>query len=443
MEQLTFAAAAGEFARTPPPLPAADRAAVVRSTFDLIGTLLAGRRSAHGRMVLEHVRDTGGQGPCTLLGTGATTAPAAAALANGTCAHADDFDDMGGYGHPSVALVPALLAAAELRERPVSGAELVEAYAVGFELGAALCRLGGYDQYERCFHSTPVFGMLAAAAATARLLGVDAAGALAIAASKASGLGRNSGTMVKPLHAGLAAAGGLEATLLARAGIVAAPDAFEARGGFCEAFFGRPVDLERIRKALGRPYTVATTISIKKYPCCGSNHSALDAVALLMHDHALDGSDVAEVIVHDMVETSPVLRYPRPVDGLEGKFSIQFTVAQRIRAGRLGLSEFEDVGEAAGMLARVRAEVVSRWDRRRAGKARGNPVTIVTHDGRSLRAAVPRTELAGGPRHPPSWETLEAKFAANAGRRAEEAIALWRGLDELDDVRRAIEAVAA
>jgi 2-methylcitrate dehydratase PrpD len=440
---MTFAAAVGEFVAAPPELPAPDRAAVTRSVFDVVGTLLAGRRSAHGAMVAEHVAETAAPGRCTVLGTAERVDPLSAALVNGTCAHADDYDDMGGYGHPSVALVPALLAAAELRDRPVSGAELIEAYAVGFELGAALCRLGGYDQYERCFHSTPVFGMLAAAAATARLLGVDAAGALCIAASRACGLGRNSGTMVKPLHAGLAAAGGLEATLLARAGISAMPDAFEARGGFCEAFFGRAIDLDRIQAGLGRPYTVATTIAIKKYPCCGSNQSALDAVDQLLREHALDAAQVEEVTVHDMGETSPVLRYPRPADGLEAKFSIEFTIAQRIRAGRLGLAEFAHVEEADGTIERVRPEVLARWDRRRAGKARGNPVTILTTDGRTLRAAVPRTELLGGPRHPLSWERLEEKFTANAARPLPAAIDLWRGLDGLDDLRPAIAAVAA
>jgi 2-methylcitrate dehydratase PrpD len=433
---MTFAAAVAAFAADPPPLPGADREAIVRSTFDVLGTLLAGRRSAHGAIVSE----LGEDGPCTLVGSRTHRDPYSAALANGTCAHADDFDDMGGYGHPSVALVPALLAAAELRERPVRGAELVEAYAVGFELGCALCKLGAYDQYERCFHSTPVFGMLAAAIATARLLGADGEAALCIAASRACGLGRNSGTMVKPLHAGLAAAGGLEATLLARDGIEARRDVFEARGGFVEAFFGKPVDLARVVASLGNPYAAASTIAIKKYPCCGSNHSALDALDQLLREHELAPAEIAEVVVHDMTETSPVLRYPRPVDGLEGKFSIQFTLAQRISAGRLGLAEFER--GAGDLLERVRPEVLSRWDRRRAGKARGNPVTITTTDGRELHAAVPRTELRGGPKHPLPWEWLEAKFTANAARELPRAIELWRGLDALDDVRPAIRELA-
>jgi 2-methylcitrate dehydratase PrpD len=437
---MTFAAQVAAFTHAPPPLPEGDREAVTRSIFDVVGTLLAGRRSEHGRMVCEHARETGEAGPCTLLGESTRLDPYSAALANGTCAHADDFDDMGGYGHPSVALVPALLAAAELRSRPVGGTELIEAYAVGFELGCALCKLGAYDQYERCFHSTPVFGMLAAAIATARLLDVDAERALCIAASRACGLGRNSGTMVKPLHAGLAAAGGLEATLLARAGIEAQPDVFEARGGFTEAFFGKPVDLGRVAAALGAPYAAVSTIAIKKYPCCGSNHSALDALDQLLTEHPLTEAEIAEVVVHDMIETSPVLRYPRPADGLEAKFSIQFTLAQRIRAGRLGPAEFDH--DAGDMLRRVRPQVLARWDRRRAGKARGNPVTVVTTDGRELHAAVARTELSGGPGHPLPWAWLEQKFTANAGRSRPEAIALWRDLDALDDVRPAIQALA-
>ncbi len=189
-------------------VPAEDRAAIETSCFDLIGALLAGRTSRHGQLVEQLVRAEGGSPECTVLGAGLSVPAVAAVLSNATAAHADDFDDMGGYGHPSAPLLPALLAAAELRGG-ASGQEIITAYAAGFEVGAALCQLGRYDQYARCFHSTPVFGSLAAACAVARLLELDperTAASLAAAATFAAGVGRNSGTMVKPLHVGQAAA---------------------------------------------------------------------------------------------------------------------------------------------------------------------------------------------------------------------------------------------
>jgi 2-methylcitrate dehydratase PrpD len=387
-----------------------------------------------------------------VLGAGLRVPGISAALSNATSAHADDFDDMGGYGHPSAPLLPALLAAAELRGG-ASGAELVTAYAVGFEVGAALCQLGHYDQYVRCFHSTPVFGTLAGVCAVARLLGLDTdrtVAALATAATFASGLGRNSGTMVKPLHAGQGAANALLAALLARDGVSGAETVFEGRGGFWENLYGTSASaLDPIVESLGNPYRSARSLFIKGFPCCGSNQSALYGVREIVAREGLTAADVAEVVVHRMNETSPVLRYPAPAYGLNGKFSIQFTVGSLLLHGRLGIDEFADANTqdpaVRDMLGRVRPESLSRWDSRNAGKSAGNPVTVVTTDGRGFDAFVRRPEMPGSPRTPLAEEALVAKFTANAARSSTDPQSLvgpWRHLDALADVREAIEVTA-
>ena len=143
-----------------------------------------------------------------------------AALANGTAAHALDYDDMCfvSLAHPSAPLVAAALAAAEAAG--ASGRALLDAYVVGFEIEARLGRAMNPRHYQRGWHCTSTLGTIGAAAAAARLLGLDATArghALAIAASEASGLKENFGTMVKPLHAGLAARNGVLAARLAQA----------------------------------------------------------------------------------------------------------------------------------------------------------------------------------------------------------------------------------
>lgn len=432
-------------------VPAADRAAIETSCFDLVGVLLAGRTSRHARMVEQLVRDDGGPPECTVLGAGLRVPATAAALSNATAAHADDFDDMGGYGHPSAPLLPALLAAAELRGG-ASGAELVTAYAVGFEVGAALCQLGHYDQYTRCFHSTPVFGTLAAACAVARLLDLDVdrtAAALAAAATFASGIGRNSGTMVKPLHAGQGASNAVLAVLLAQQGVCGAADVFEGRAGFWENLFGTPTStLDAIVDTLGSPFRAAKSLFIKEFPCCGTNQSALHGIRRLMAD-GLRADDVAEVVVHGMNETSPVLRYSRPGYGLNGKFSIQFTVGSLLTHGKLGIDEFADEymrdDAVLAALDRVRPEVLSRWDNRNAGKRAGNPLVVTTRDGRRLEVFVRRPEMPGSPVTPLAEDVLVAKFTANAARSLPEPAALvpvWRRLDTVADVRDAIGVTA-
>ena len=433
-------------------VPAQDRAAIETSCFDLIGALLAGRTSRHGQLVEQLVRAEGGSPECTVLGAGLSVPAVAAVLSNATAAHADDFDDMGGYGHPSAPLLPALLAAAELRGG-ASGPEIITAYAAGFEVGAALCQLGHYDQYARCFHSTPVFGSLAAACAVARLLELDperTAAAVAAAATFAAGVGRNSGTMVKSLHAGQAAAHAVLAVLLARDGIRGAADVFEGRGGFWENLFGTPVSaLDEIVGRFGRPFRARQSLFIKEFPCCGTNQSALHGVREIVRREGLTASDIAEVVVHGMNETSPVLRYPRPASGLNGKFSIQFTVGSLLAHGQLGVDEFADEHTRdPGVLAvtgRVRAEVLSRWDGRNAGKRAGNAVTLTAADGRCFHAFVRRGEMPGSPVNPLPEQTLVAKFTANAARSVpdpESLVKLWRHLDSAGDVRDAIERTA-
>ncbi|GAA0988403.1 MmgE/PrpD family protein [Acrocarpospora macrocephala] len=438
-----------------PEVPAADLDAIERSFLDTVGTMLAGRTSEHGRIMEAHAAREGGAGPCTIIGTGLRTGAPTAAMVNGTFGHSDDFDDMGGYGHPSVALVPAILAAAEYARRPIPGSALLLAYATGFELGVGLCQTGAYDQYDRCFHSTPVFGALAATCAAAKVLDLDetrTANALTLAASAAAGLGRSSGSMVKPLHAGHAAKAGVLAVLAARRGGAGSARAFEARGGFLEAFFGhRLVPIDRIIGELGNPYRAAKTIFLKRYPCCGSNHSALAGLAGLLEKHGLAADDIERVIVHEMAETSPVLRFPEPASGCEAKFSVHRMLGTLMVRGRVSVDDFtaEALADPAVAAAarKVRAEVLSRWDAAGADKRKGNPVTIHDHKGRIYRHFVPRKELPGGPFAPLSEVDLAAKFEGNARRSLapEQAVTAgerWRALRECPDVAELIALVS-
>lgn len=449
---MSLARGIAEFVVSTRDVPAADLDAVERSCFDTVGALLAGRTSAHGRIVDGFVRELGGPARCAVLGSGYRTDAANAAYANGTFAHSDDFDDMGGYGHPSAPLLPALLAVAEHLGSGVSGRDVLVAHCVGFEVAAGLC--GGYDQYDRCFHSTPVFGVLGTTCGVARLLGLSVdqtVAALAVAASAAAGLGRATGTMVKPLHAGQAARNAVVAGLLARRGGTGADTVFEARGGFLEAVVGhRALDVDAFVAQLGNPFRAARTLFVKRFPCCGSNHSAVSALLEVMRAHGLTGEDIDEVVVHAMTETSPVLRYPSPADGCEAKFSIRYALAAVMVRGGLGVDDFRDERWADPPVVRamdkVRAEVVSRWTGSGASKRRGNPITVRLRDGRVLEAFVPRSDLVGGPKVPLAEAELTAKFRDNAGRslpadgvaRAERA---WRSLRSTPDVGAAVATV--
>src|SRR5207244_10014372 len=211
-----------EFAAAAKP-PSEARAVAARAFLDTIGVRSAGATEPAARAV-QRVVQADGSGPCAVVGTSLRASAGNAALANGTAAHALDYDDMCfvSLAHPSAPLVAAAWAAAEIAG--ASGRALLDAYVVGFEIEGRLGRAMNPRHYRRGWHCTSTLGTIGAAAACARLLGLDQTrvpSALAIAASCASGLKENFGTMVKPLHAGLAARNAVLAAELARAGMTA------------------------------------------------------------------------------------------------------------------------------------------------------------------------------------------------------------------------------
>ncbi len=232
--------------------PAEAVARVRRAALDTLGVMLAGAGEPVARIVRRVVRAEGGIALATVVGTALKTAPGWAALANGAAGHAHDFDDTNFalLGHPSVPLLSTALAAAEAEM--AGGRALVLGYILGFEIDVALGTALNPDHYTRGWHATSSIGTLGCAAAAARIMGLDLVQtrhALAIAASHASGLKENFGSMTKPYHAGHAARNGILAAQLAREGMTASETALEGRQGYAAAFGGaRPLD-----QALGRP----------------------------------------------------------------------------------------------------------------------------------------------------------------------------------------------
>jgi len=183
-----------------------------RAILDCLGVMLAGAVEPPARIIQRIAEAEGGAPLATVVGAGRRTGATWAALANGTAAHALDYDDtnFAMMGHPSAPVLSAALAAGELAL--ADGRSLVHAFLLGFEVETTLAEVVNPPHYYRGWHATCTLGTLGAAAAAARLLGLDAAQtrvALGVAASQASGLKENFGTMTKPFHAGHAARSGV------------------------------------------------------------------------------------------------------------------------------------------------------------------------------------------------------------------------------------------
>ncbi len=415
-----------------------------RAMLDTVGVMLAGSTEECSRIAAQFVRDQAGAGDAVVVGQRLRAPASEAALVNGTSAHALDFDDvnMSMRGHPSVPLVPAVLALGE--KLGATGREVVDAFVVGFEVECKIGRLIGAPHYALGWHPTSTFGTLGSAAACARLLRLDAEGtqsALGIAASLASGARKNFGSMTKPLHAGWAARNGVVAASLAQAGFTADAEALEGEAGYlCAASGGAEFDPSPIER-LGEPWEVVSPgIGVKLYPCCYFTHLAVDSALDVGQAIANDVETVDAVHVSVSPGTMMVLRKTLPATGLEGKFSMEYCVATALLDGAVTLESFSDEAVARTAIQDLLAKVAVTEDGPPANAPIGGraEVTIVLRDGssRSAHADVPR----GDPKNPLSWDQIAAKFRDCArsvldSGRTEETIDLTGHLDELPSIR--------
>jgi len=267
-----------------------------------------------------------------------------AAFLNATLGHALDYDDVALSGHPSVVLGPAVFAVAHGLN--ASGEKALEAYWVGYEVWAELLSRE-QDQYHlKGWHPTAILGTIACAAAVSYLHGLDAktsTHALSLAATMAAGLTANFGSMSKPMQAGRAVSNAIEAVNYAKNGMRASSAVFESKAGFLNAISpkGR-VDLDSPAKCLHSAKILETRLSIKQYPLCYSAHRVIDGVLDAKQSYGLAHSDVERVKAWIGPAQASMLRNRLPQSALEAKFSLEFSVASALIAGRVGLAQLDD-----------------------------------------------------------------------------------------------------
>lgn len=349
-----------------------------------------------------------------------------AAFINGTASHAADYDDMAHAmgGHPSVTLVPVIFALGE--SLGSTGAEVLEAYVVGFE---AECRIGHVvnpDHYERGWHPTSTIGVFGAAAAGARLLKLDVHGtatALAIAASLASGVKANFGTMVKPLHVGQCVRNGLMAAQLAAGGFTANLAALEHKQGYFAAYDGLTnVNMDRLLPQLGDGLEIEQeSVGVKQFPCCGSTHPAIRAM-LALRLQGLTAADVETIEIMTNRRRLPHTNNPNPQSALGAKFSIQYATVRALIDGAPRLKHFE--GEAflepvvCSLLAKTAVSAYLSTEATAAHEENNEmaaDITVMTKDGRTLTAHAPH-QLGRGGKDPMSDAEILEKYSDCAGR---------------------------
>jgi 2-methylcitrate dehydratase PrpD len=427
-----------------------------KAIVDTFAAIIAGAGSEVAAPLLKYVDAARAPGQAPIFATGISAAPETAALVNGTFGHALDYDDVLSLmpAHPSAVILAALLAS--LDGKRVDGRAFVEAYIVGVEVGGKIGIGMTNGHYQRGFHATGTLALFSALAALAKLQRLDPAvtqQAFGIAASMASGVRRNFGTMTKPLHTGIAARSALTAVRLAAAGFTAAPDVLEAKAGFFSTYGVAESNADIAHKDLGAPFIVADPgLALKKFPCCYASHRAIDGLLTLRARLAFDAAAVDRVICRMPPGGMHVLTYPRPTTGLEGKFSLHYPLAAAVLDGGCALWTFTDeaVRRAAiePLYARIDAaeDPACRGDdplfeTRSSGSKGFVEVEVRLKDGRADRIRVDRAP--GSPARELTWDDLRGKFVdcARHSRRVTDASAataftILRELETIDDIAR-------
>src|SRR5712671_803943 len=426
-----------------------------KSILDGLGLALSGSKAETWKLIQEYLKPFGfpPRGGAAVLGSAVRLPARFAAFANGVAIHVDDYDDTqlavgkdrvyGLLTHPSVCVLPAALATAEVESR--SGKDLLVAYHSGVEVECKIAEAISPRHYEDGFHSTGTCGVFGSAAACAKLKGLDVihtARAFGVAGSLAAGLRENFGTMMKPFQAGHAAESGVVAADFAAIGWTAAEQILEAQRGFFHAY-GGTYDPLAIVDRLGNPWTLQNPgVSIKPFPSGSLTHPGMTELLRLIRANSIKAADVERVDVGTNHNMPSALIHHHPTTGLQGKFSMEFCMAILLLDGKADQTKYTDAvvnrDDVKMMIERVRFYVDPESEK--AGFDKMTTILKITlKDGRTISG---RADFGkGSPTDPMSYEEVAEKFRGCAAfarwpaSKANQVIDMVRKLEGVSDLR--------
>jgi 2-methylcitrate dehydratase PrpD len=385
-----------------------------RCLLDFLGVSLLGSKKPSGRIIENFLDHLGGSAQSTIIGYGKKTSVLSAALANGTFGHALDFDDDSsvGAGHLTSCIAPCLLALAEWLNR--RGADILLSFVLGYEVGSTLAMTVEPALTRKGWHATSVIGIFASTAAAAKMLDLKRdviRNAFGVAATQASGLRRNFGTMCKSFHAGKAAMLGVESCLLAQEGFTGDRNIFEGKWGFPDVFSGGPQNCDAIPQEFGTEFFIRKNW-FKPYPSCGCTHAAIDAAISLRNQNEIDPMNVEKIEVGVLPIAFDTLVHNSPKTPDEAKFSMPFCVSTALMEGALTNNHFSAFRTEESSLVNLMKSVTMHVDPDLAKEGYrgtfGAVLRITFSDGQMLTKKViaPR----GHPQNPISVEDLISKY---------------------------------
>jgi 2-methylcitrate dehydratase PrpD len=413
---------------------------------DGMACMVAGAKEKPVRIALDYAKKYGGTPEAYIICSDIKTDAVTAAMADGIAAHIHDYDDVSdsSNAHVGVVILPTVLTLGQLLH--VSGKKSLEAFIAGIEVTALAGRAMGKENFRRGWHSTSSLGIFGAAAAAGKLMKLteqQLVFAFGIAASESSGIKANFGTMTKPFHAGSAAGKGIRAARLASLGYESNPSCIEDKCGFADLTIGE-TDMTPAIFAMeqGISEFIDPGLIMKPYPACKGTHNGIDAMRQLRREYRLRAEDIAHITAEVQPYVLDLLRFPVAKTKYQGKFSLNYCMAQIIMKGDLKLEDFDgDLVEDPEIIALMKRMDVISNDHMNAGDnmlVRGDTiVTVETKDGKVFSC---RVNYATGDPHCPLTEEMRMEKLQDClsrtlvPARIEEVLNMLECVEELPDL---------
>jgi len=381
---------------------------------DTVATILFSAQFPWSKMIIAQAQRMGRGGKCSILGTGSRVCAPAAALAHGAMTHAFEQDNLtlpDSGAHPGASLVSSGLAIAQ--ERGLSGRELLTAFVAGAEVMIRIGRATRRTNEARGFHAPGTVGPFGAAVASGKLMQFEAlkmTNALGIAGSTSGGLlefsRSGNGAMVKRLHLGRAAEGGVLAANLAADGFTGPTTVLEGPAGFLKAFCNE-TDVSQLTLGLENEYR-SMTIMLKRFACHITAHTAVEAIIDLRAKHGISGGDVAAIQIDGSRRMATVNNIAKPADILMAQFSIPFCAALALYRNAIDPYSFDEGATRDAAIMAMAAQVKMTAIAGQAEDDIASTVTLTLKDGRVLTQRV--TQFLGTPSRPLTGKEMHEKF---------------------------------
>jgi 2-methylcitrate dehydratase PrpD len=416
---------------------------------DSLGCALFGSTLPWGKIITSFAKEMGTGKGALIWADGAEIPSTSAPLANGTLIHSFEMDDLHRVGviHPGAEAIPAADALVR-RVGDVSGKRFLTAVVAGYEVGCRVGMTGGASQLRRGFHPSATSGTFAAGAAAAKMLQLNplkTLHALGIAGTQAAGLmAAQYASMVKRMHPGRSAQAGVYGALLAAKGFTGIEDILEAPyGGFCSTFCDHP-NLSHLTQDLGERFETLN-VGCKPYPCCGSNHTSIDALKKILHAHPeVRADNVDKIRIRTTRATKLHVGWPyAPKSLTTAQMNLPFCVAVLLHDRDFFVDQITEKSIRSEAVVKItkKIEVLEDPELEALGDEgrHGVSLEVQLQDGRSYSEKV--LHAKGSDKHPMTREEALQKFRLLASRvlsrtRVEQLEDTLLNLEKLQDARK-------